>query len=253
MAARLILLLLAMWPAALAAQAAKRPSGPAPVSVRELVIDAAEPALVWQWRAAADIGLEPTLLRAMRGEAMVALGRDRAMARKAVTVARAEGYPFRRYEMTTDWSVAASTPRLLVIKGESWSFTGGAHGNSSFAARLWDRRAQRSIPVDALFSDWPRARKLIEPFYCRELQRMRRQRRGPETLGAEFEDCPPLAEQLIYPAGAGAAGTADQLRVMLPAYVAGPYVEGPYEVAMAWPETVGALVAPAWKATLGFE
>ncbi len=255
MAARLTLWLLALllMGAAPAKPVGKRAAGPAPVVLRELMIDVKEPALVWRWRAAADIGAEPTLLRAMRGEAMVALGKDRAEARAVMAGASAEGYPFRRYETSTDWKVVASTPRLLVILGESWAYTGGAHGNSGFAARLWDRRAQRSMTVDALFSDWPRARRLIEPFYCRELERMRREKRGPEKLDDDFEACPPLAQQIVYPFGSPTSGVADQLRVMLPPYAAGPYVEGSYEVSLAWPEGIGAMVAPAWKATLGTE
>ncbi|GGI94171.1 hypothetical protein GCM10007973_32910 [Polymorphobacter multimanifer] len=250
MAPRLILVVLAVLLAA--AAPAKRPSGPAPVLVRELFITATEPALRWRWRAAPEVGLEPTLLRAMRGEAMVALGTERAAARQAMAEARKGGYPLRGYETITDWSVAADTPQLLVLQGEVWRFTGGAHGNTGYAGRLWDRQARRSIGIEALFTDWPRARKLIEPAYCAALAAEQRKRRGETAPGNDFDACPPLAEQVILPVGMMGA-PARQVRVVLPPYLAGPYVEGSYTIELVWPEGVATLVAPAWKATLGFE
>ncbi len=249
MAPRLILTLLALLLAG--AAPAKRPAGPAPVLVRELFITSAEPALRWRWRAAPEVGLEPTLLRAMRGEAMVALGSERSMARKAMADAQAAGYPHRPYETVTDWRVAADTPQLLALHGEVWRYTGGAHGNTGHAGRLWDRQARRSIGIDALFTDWPRARKLIEPAYCEALAAEQRTRRGDAPMADGFDDCPPLAEQLILPVSAPFGGPARQLRVVLPPYAAGPYVEGSYTIDLMWPEGVAALVAPAWKATLG--
>lgn len=251
MATRLIFAFLALLLAA--AAPTKRPSGPAPVLVRELFITSADPALRWRWRAAPEVGLEPILLRAMRGEAVAALGKERADARRAMGESRAGGYPFRTYETITDWSVSADTPRLLVLQGNVWRYTGGAHGNSGHAGRLWDRQARRSIAIDALFTDWPRARKLIEPSYCAALAAERRVRRGSEKLEDDFEVCPPLAEQLILPASDLMGAPARQLRVVLPPYVAGPYVEGSYSLTLPWPEGTAALVAPSWKATFGID
>jgi hypothetical protein len=248
MAPRLIVALLAVLLAS--AVPVKRPSGPAPVLVRELFVAAAEPAIRWRWRAAPEVGLEPMLLRAMRGEAMVALGKERTDARRAMIEARTGGYTFRTYETVADWSVAADTPKLLVLQGNVWRYTGGAHGNTGHAGRLWDRQAQRSIGIEALFNDWPRARKLLEPAYCAAVATEQRKRRGEASLGNDFDACPPLAEQIILPAGMTGA-PARQLRVVIPPYVAGPYAEGSYMIELPWPEGVAALVTPAWKATLG--
>lgn len=253
MAARLILALLALWPAVVLAQAANikaRPAGPAPVLARELIIRQTGPALGWFWRAAPEAGLEPNLLRAMRGEALADAAKARKAAEKDRARAEAAGFPFRRHEYWTDWAVEADAGRLLVLMGTSWQYTGGAHGNTGHAGRLWDRQAGRSIGIEALFNDWPRARRLIEPAYCAALDAERRRRRGDARLIEEFETCPPLAEQLILPSSVPVERRARMVRIVLDPYVAGPFSEGSYELTLPWPEGVAALVATPWRAAL---
>lgn len=252
MATRLILILLALWPALAQAQP-RRPAGPPPVLARELIIRQSEPALDWFWRAAPEVGLEPNLLRAMRGEALASAAKARTLARKDQSQAEAAGFPYRRHEYWTDWAVEADAGRLLVLMGTSWQYTGGAHGNVGHAGRLWDRQAGRSIPIDALFTDWPRARRLIEPAYCQVLDTERRRRRGDTKLMDEFETCPPLAEQLVLPAAAPAERQARLIRIVLDPYVAGPFSEGSYELTLPWPPEVAAYVASPWRAALGMD
>ena len=252
MATRLILTLLALWPAVLMAQP-KRPAGPAPVLARELIIRQNDMALDWYWRAAPEVGLEPNLLRAMRGEALASADKARILARKDMTQAQSAGFPFRKHEYWTGWTVEADAGRLLVLLGRSWQYTGGAHGNTGHAGRLWDRQAGRSIGIETLFSDWPRVRRLIEPAYCAALEAERRRRRGADRLMDAFETCPPLAEQLILPAAAPVERVARQVRIVLDPYVAGPFSEGSYELTMAWPEGVAAMVAAPWRDALGLD
>lgn len=235
------------------AQAPKRPPGPAPVLVRELFIREAGPELVWRWRAAPEVGMEPTLLRAMRGEALATLANERAEARRLKADMLREGFPFRAHETLTDWTVTVDTPALLVLKGEVWRYTGGAHGNTSFAGRLWDRKAQRSLMFEALFLDWPRARRLLEPIYCAALAAEQRRRREGALPDADMGECPALAEQLILPVAGPQAVRADGVLVVLPPYVAGPYVEGSYELRLRWPDGMAGFVAPQWRAALGVD
>jgi hypothetical protein len=158
------------------------------------------------------------------------------------------GFPFRPYESIADWSLAADTPHLLALTGEQYAFTGGAHGNTGYVVRLWDKPARRSIGFEALFTDWPRARKLIEPAFCAALADAQRRRVGAQPR-SDINACPKLGEQPMVPF-AGLGRRANQLRVLLAPYVAGAYSEGSYLITMPWPDAVKPLVKPAYQADL---
>jgi hypothetical protein len=222
---------------------------PAPVPASALLIREATPAIDWRWRAAPEAATQPGLLRAMRGEAMTELGKVRAAATREAADARKEGFPFRRYETINDWSLAADTLALLVLAGEVYSYTGGAHGNTGYAARIWDKAGKRQIGIEALFSDWPRARKLLEPVYCKALADEQARRRMGAEAGADAAACPKLSEQPVVPF-AGLGRQARQFRVLLAPYVAGSYAEGSYLITVPWPEAVRQFVKPAYQRDL---
>jgi hypothetical protein len=114
--------------------------------------------------------------------------------------------------------------------------------------RLWDKTAKRSIPFDALFSDWPRARKLLEPAFCKALVEEQTQRLGAKPT-SDMNSCPKLAEQPIVPF-AGLGTRATQFRVLVAPYVAGSYAEGSYLITVTWPDAIKPLVKPAYRADL---
>nr|WP_243446221.1 DUF4163 domain-containing protein [Polymorphobacter fuscus] len=184
----------------------------------------------------------------MRTAALKQAAAAKADAAKAAVDAGKQGYPFRHYESVADWSLAADTPHLLALVGETYAFTGGAHGNTGYAARIWDKTAKRSIPFEALFSDWPRARALIAPAFCKALRDEQTRRLGAAP-SSDMSACPKLAEQPMVPWG-GMANRAAQLRVLVAPYVAGSYAEGSYLITMVWPEGVRAFVKPAYRADL---
>lgn len=237
------------WLILAAMLAAPAMAAPRPVPASDLLIRQASPALVWRWRAPPELATQPPLLAALRTAAL----RDAAKARAAATAdaasARRAGIPFRAYETITDWSLAADTSRLLALSGEIYSYTGGAHGNTGYAVRIWDKTARRSIGIEALFTDWPRARKLLEPDYCKALAAAQLARRGTTASGGPFDACPRLSEQPVVPWG-GLGSRAGQYRVLLVPYVAGPYSEGSYLVTAPWPEAIRTLVKPAYRADM---
>lgn len=218
---------------------------PAPVPASALLIRQESPEMAWRWRAAPELATQPALLRAMRGEAMTELGKAKAAATRDAASARAAGFPFRKYEAIQDWSLAADTPSLLALAGEVYSFTGGAHGNTGYAVRIWDKAARKPIPFEALFSDWPRARKVLEPAFCKALAEEQARRRQGAAAADGFSDCPRLSEQPVLPF-AGLARQARQFRVLLAPYTAGPYAEGAYLITLPWPESLRTLVKPAY-------
>ncbi|MFZ4689083.1 MAG: PdaC/SigV domain-containing protein [Polymorphobacter sp.] len=221
---------------------------PASIPASALIIRQTSPAIDWRWRAAPEAAAVPPLFNALRADALKLAAKARSDAAADAASARKAGIPFRRYESITDWTRAADTPRLLALAGEVYSFTGGAHGNTGYAARVWDKTSRRSIGIEGLFSDWPRARKLIEPGFCKALAEEQTRRLGASPT-SEMNACPKLSEQPILPWG-GLSTRASQYRVLVGPYVAGSYAEGSYLVTVPWPAGVRTLVKPAYRADL---
>ncbi len=219
-------------------------TAPRAILASDLVIRQASPNLSWRWRAAPEAATQPALLQQLRGTALADAKKAATDAARDAASARKDGFPFRRYDFVTDWSLAADTPRLLALTGQTYAYTGGAHGNTGYTAKIWDKTAKRAIPIDALFSDWPRARKLIEPAFCRALAEEQKRRIGEATPPST--PCPKLSEQPIVPWGE--LGTsARQFRVLVAPYVAGSYAEGSYLITVMWPDALKSLVKPAYR------
>lgn len=221
---------------------------PPPIPASALVIRRSAAEYQWYWRIAPEVATQPALLRAMRKTALTEAATAARVAARAAASAKKAGYPFRRYETISDWSLAADTPQLLTLAGEVYSFTGGAHGDSGYAVKIWDKAARRTITIDGLFSDWPQVRKIIEPAYCAALAEAQRARRGTPA-GSGAYACPKLSEQPVVPYG-GRLTSAGQVHVLIGPYVAGPYAEGGYIISLPWPEAIRPFVKPAFRAAL---
>ncbi len=232
----------------LALLAAPALAAPRVIPASDLLINRSSPDIEWRWRMAPEAAQAPALLAALRTEALTDAAKARSDAAGDVVSARTAGFPFRRYASMTDWSLAADTPRLLALAAETYSFTGGAHGNTGYATRIWDKTARRSIAFDALFTDWPRARRLIEPAFCAALVEEQTARLGSKPVD-DMHACPKLADVAIVPF-AGLTTRAMQFRVLVAPYAAGAYAEGSYLITRPWPEAVRPLVKPTYRADL---
>jgi Deacetylase PdaC len=216
-------------------------AAPAVIPASDLLINATTPHIDWRWRMAPEAATQPALFAAMRKAALADAAKARSAAAADAAEAAKAGYPFRRYDSISDWSLAADTPRLLALAGESYAYTGGAHGNTSHAPKIWDKTARRSIAFAALFSDWAKARALLEPAYCAALAREQTARGGNP-----MNNCPKLAEQPVVPF-AGLGRQAKQFRVLLAPYVAGSHAEGSYLITLPWPDGIRPLVKPVYR------
>ncbi len=216
-------------------------AAPRVIPASDLLINESTPAISWRWRMVPEAAKQPALLAALRSDALKAAATAKAEAANDAASAKKDGFPFRRYESISDWSLAADTPHLLALAGENYAFTGGAHGNTGYTAKIWDKTAQKAVPFSALFTDWAKARTLIEPAYCAALATEQKARGGNAV-----NNCPKLADQPIVP-WAGLATRATQLRVLLGPYTAGSYAEGAYLITLPWPEGVKPLVKPAYR------
>src|SRR3546814_9804204 len=153
----------------------------------------------------------------------------------------------------SDWSsdvCSSDLPRLLSLAAQVATFTGGAHGNTVFDSILWYRTRGREIEPADLLRDPAAAFSTIGEIYCDALDQERVEKRQ-EPLPLEGEDwligCPALAEQVIVPVDADGNDRFELLRVLIPPYEAGPYVEGTYEVDVPVTDAVRGLIKPEYR------
>lgn len=139
------------------------------------------------------------------------------------------------WQSSTRITTSGKSARLLSLSREYWAFTGGAHGNGATTGILWDRKLRKAVSFDFLFSAPSAYVALLRAPYCRALDAERKKRRGGDgKLGTldEFNSCPKLSELAIIPADPGHDGRFDQLHLIAAAYLAGPYVEGDYDIVL---------------------
>jgi hypothetical protein len=154
-----------------------------------------------------------------------------------------DGYPFHAYTSTTEYATAGQSPRLLSLTVDAAAYTGGAHGNSGTSALLWDRQTAREIGVADLFAAPANMNRLLTQRWCDALNKAREEKRGePVGGGGMFDDCPKLSEIAIVPTDQDKDGRFERLMLTASPYVAGPYVEGSYEIELAvTPDLIAAL------------
>ena len=144
-----------------------------------------------------------------------------------------QGFEFLPYETQVSYDTAGQSDRLLSLEEAVYSFTGGAHGSSGSAAVLWDRKLGREVSIsDLLLGGLSWTGAIRQPF-CVLLDREREERRGepvrPDDL---FGECPKYEDVTVLLLDEDKNGRFDHIEVIADQYVAGPYAEGPYEIAL---------------------
>jgi Deacetylase PdaC len=156
-----------------------------------------------------------------------------------------EGFPFHAYSSTTDYATAGQSQRLLSLTVDGAAYTGGAHGNFGTSGLLWDRQAGKEIKIADLFAAPANMDRLLTQRWCDALNKAREEKRGePVGGGGMFDDCPKLSEIAIVPTDKDKNGHFERLMLTASPYVAGPYVEGSYEIDLpVTPDLIAALKA----------
>lgn len=198
------------------------------------------------WPAAADA------LPALRALLHADMEAERAQAMRWAEEGRAEarrnGIEYMAHHYAKGWGIAGSTPQLLSLTATEETFAGGAHGNIAFAAILWDRAADRSVPAAETLGAAGLER--MRERYCAALDAERAERRG-EPVRPDPEDphtlCPPLAEQVLAPVDRDGNGRFDGLDVQLAPYVAGAYAEGAYVAELSFEDEDLAGIADGYR------
>jgi len=142
------------------------------------------------------------------------------------------GGPFNQNMFHRAWDLLGQTQRLTSLVSSTDTFTGGAHPNHNSSALLWDRKAGAEIKLTDLFTAPGSLESAIRTQYCKLLDAERAKRRQGEVLEGEFAECPAFSQLTIAPSSKGGAGPFDSIVLIADPYVAGPYVEGEYEITM---------------------
>jgi hypothetical protein len=58
---------------------------------------------------------------------------------------------FRPYSIDTIWRVTFENAAVVSLSGDTNADTGGAHPNQAFQTVVWDKKASRAVPIEALF------------------------------------------------------------------------------------------------------
>ncbi len=182
----------------------------------------------------AEVAAIPELAGHLQGE------RDKA---KAALIAGAKedkamrdkgGMEYHPHSASTVYEAAGQSPRLLSLRVDVGGYSGGAHGHYAVSALLWDRQAKSEIDFADLFAERANRDRLLNQRWCDALHKARQEKRG-EALGGGglFDDCPGLDDIAIIPADADRDGRFEKLLLVASPYVAGPWVEGAYEIELA--------------------
>lgn len=188
----------------------------------------------------------PAVLRAYLdtdlATAKAGLAKDSAEWRKE---AKKEGFPFHPYASSTKWQVVADLPDWLSLSSEVWVFTGGAHGNSGFDSLVFDRRANVIRKPMDLFRSSGALWNAVEKRWCAGLDQEREKKRGaPVDRSDNFASACPGIDELNLLLGSSNGKTFDRLTLRAAPYVAGPYVEGAYDVNIDFDAAIVAAAKP---------
>jgi hypothetical protein len=153
------------------------------------------------------------------------------------------------YQKTIQFDSEVETAHLVSLARTDYEFTGGAHGNSTFAGVLWDKSLKAQVTPAALFR---RGADLsaLDAALCAAVNAEKKARDpAAETLtlgkSADIWSCPKASETAFVLAAGSVPGKAGGLTFLIGPYVVGPYSDGPMSVNV--PQSVfRALLDPAY-------
>ena len=180
--------------------------------------------------------------------------RDKALAeQKADWAAALKEFPgedcisCKNLSFSKEWKVVTDLPRYLSLSADIYLYTGGAHGNSAFAALVWDREAGAAIKPEAMFTSEAALQDALGDGWCKALKAERIKRMGADFSDDGLFSCPAIAELTVL-LGSSDRKAFNRIGLIAAPYVAGSYAEGPYEVTLPVTRQVIAAVKPDYKA-----
>lgn len=230
--------------------AVARPVPPPPPPVK---IDEEGALLDFHLEWPSEVSAIPALAGKLRSAAMAHKAELTKMASNDKAQRAKDGFPFNTYEFSEDFEVEGNSGALLSVTDNWYEFTGGAHPNHGTKAILWDRKNGRQIAFADLFDGGAaKVDALFHPAYCAALDKARAEERGPEDSGGPADDpfnqCPRFAELALITAGT-AGKPMTKLSFHADPYVAGPYVEGDYDIELPVTAPLLAALKPQYRSS----
>jgi hypothetical protein len=217
-------------------------------------VDARTADYVFSYSWPAQVEAIPALrahLAADQAEQKRTLAGEAAEARRAA--AADPDLRFVPYTLEVEWQVVTDLPGWLSLSQRNSHFEGGAHPNSGFDSRVWDRKAGRALaPMDLFVSAKALDDALRGPF-CDSLDRERAVRRGEpvnRASGDDFDACIAPSEQTLI-LGSTDRKHFNRIGILVSPYAAGPYAEGSYDITVPVTPAVLQAVKPEFRATFG--
>jgi hypothetical protein len=217
-------------------------------------VDARTADYVFSYSWPAQVEAIPALrahLAADQAEQKRTLAGEAAEARRAA--AADPDLRFVPYTLEVEWQVVTDLPGWLSLSQRNSHFEGGAHPNSGFDSRVWDRKAGRALaPMDLFVSAKALDDALRGPF-CDALDRERAVRRGEpvnRASGDDFDACIAPSEQTLI-LGSTDRKHFNRIGILVSPYAAGPYAEGSYDITVPVTPAVLQAVKPEFRATFG--
>jgi hypothetical protein len=156
------------------------------------------------------------------------------------------GFPFHQHDATREWKVVTETPLLLSLSGETYRFTGGAHGNTALEPLVWDKAKARRVDPRAMFESPAAMRRVFGASWCAWLKGERRRRLGSDPGTGDIFPCPPVSNLTVL-LGSTDRRAINRIGLVAGQYVAGSYAEGMYEMTVPVTPAVLAIVRPEWR------
>jgi hypothetical protein len=189
------------------------------------------------------VGSDARLLAAIHADRTARFTEALTAAREDAAMRRPQAFPFHRHEFWRDWSIPGQTDRLMSLRSQTETFTGGAHGMHITGLKLWDKKRAAAISFASLFSSpgyWP----LLQARFCAALQKERLRR-----VQMKLESCPKASDLVLIPADTDANWILDTIEIVADPYVAGSYAEGRYEIRLPVTTALVAALKPEYRSS----
>jgi hypothetical protein len=230
---------------AAAATGCKPKPRPAPKPVQPLSFAQVTPDATVKLTIAPAIAKWPQLSKKLYDEGVAELKKDMETAREDRAHIAGEGFPNPVYEHQLSWSLSASTPRLVSLKGTWFSYTGGAHPNNGFNSLIWDTNLGQAINRSELFLPQGPGDQAVQQALCDGIGRARAAKGVPPDSDPSTWPCPKWRESDLALVPSTTPGKLGGVDFLFDPYAIGPYAEGPYEVVVPYGAIRGVL-APAY-------
>lgn len=151
-----------------------------------------------------------------------------------------------RWDRGFEWSLVTELPRWVSLSQSHGSYDGGAHPNNGYGALLWDKEAGRAVPAMDIFVSKTAFDAAVDRAFNDDINRQRRENReGQIGEGMYAEPVTPSEQSVIF--GSSDHQRFNRIGFLINPYVAGPRVEGDYEVTLPVNAAILAAVKPQYR------